>query len=400
MSKPHSDKQRILFICPQPFFEWRGSPIRVKASMMALSNNGHKVDLLTLPIGEEQDIGNVRIIRAWNFFNSKKISIGPSALKLWFDLILLIQGITLICRHKYDVLHGTEEAGFICYLLSFLNRSKVIYEKHSDSYSYNPKGLLKHILSLYRLSERITIKRSHAVISTGPGLDEQAKQESKTKQDELLNEQKYFVIPDTPSSIQEPTIEEIQSVRSSLSQNDQDVLVAYAGSFASYQGIDIIFEAIPAIIKKNPKIQFIIIGGNQQEITNYKKQLDAHNALQHVQFIGKIHPDKLPAYLAAADILLAPRKSGINSPLKILDYFKAGAAIVATNTKANQRLLNSDNAKLSEFSSQDFSTAINELAESEKKRKELGKNAHLLYKQTYNFSEYSKQLNSVYEFLK
>ena len=400
MSKQFADKQRVLFICPQPFFEWRGSPIRVKATMTAFSNQGHQVDLLTLPIGEEQNFDNVRIIRAWNLFNSKKISIGPSALKLWFDLVLLIQGFNLICRNKYDVLHGTEEAGFICYLLSFFNRAKVVYEKHSDSFSYNPKGILKPILSLYRLTETITIKRSNAVISTGPGLDEQAKGEARNKQGELPQENKYFVIPDTPSSIQECTYEEIKLIRSKISQHADDVIVSYAGSFASYQGIDIIFEAIPNIITKNPNIQFVIIGGNEQEIAQYKKQLDAANALQNVQFLGMIHPDKLPAYLAAADILLAPRKSGINSPLKILDYFKAGAAIVATNTTANQRLLNSENAKLSEFSAAAFSEAINELATSKEEREKLGKNAHALYQQTYNFSEYSKQLKAVYEHLK
>ena len=159
-------------------------------------------------------------------------------------------------------------------------------------------------------------------------------------------------------------------------------------------------EAIPNIITKNPNIQFVIVGGNEHEIAHYKKQLGDANALQNVQFLSMIHPDKLPAYLAAADILLAPRKSGINSPLKILDYFKAGAAIVATNTTANQRLLNSENAKLSEFSAAAFSEAINELATSKEEREKLGKNAHALYQQTYNFSEYSKQLKAVYEHLK
>lgn len=399
MPKTFSDKQRILYICPQPFFEWRGSPIRVKASMTALGKE-HDVDLLTLPIGEDQEIENVRIIRAWNIFNSKKISIGPSALKLWFDLILLIQGLILISRNKYDVLHGTEEAGFLCYLLSFFSNASVVYEKHSDSYSYSPKGILKPVLSLYRLTEKITIRKSDAVISTGPGLDEQAKHDAQTKGSNPLNESKFFMIPDTPSSIQESSADEVASVRESLIKNDQDVIVSYAGSFASYQGIDIIFEAIPEIVKQNSNIQFVIVGGNTQEIEHYKTQLEAENALQNIQFLGKIHPDKLPAYLAASDVLLAPRKSGVNSPLKILDYFKAGAAIVATNTKANQRLLNSDNALLSEFSADAFSAAIIELSNSEQKRQQLGKNAYQLYQSTYNFNEYSKQLKEVYSYLK
>ncbi len=397
MSKPLSDKPRVLFICPQPFFEWRGSPIRVKANVTALSDLGFDVDLLTLPIGDDQEINNVRIIRAWNLLGSKKIAIGPSLLKLWFDLILLIQGFTLISKNNYRVLHGTEEAGFICYILSLFCRSKIIFEKHSDSNSYTPKGLLKPVLKVYRWVEKITIIKSHSVISTGPALDEQAKQEANVSQSSEVSNRKFYVIPDTPSSTLEPSNEEIVSVKKSLSNNPEDVIVSYAGSFASYQGIDIIFDAIPTIIQDNPNIKFVIIGGSAEEIEFYQSQLSTQNAAEYVQFLGKIHPDKLPAYLAAADILLAPRKSGVNSPLKILDYFKASAAIVATNTVANKRLLDSNNALLCEFSAKAFSEAIKALAASKQERQHLAKNAYELYKNRYNFKEFTNQLNTVYK---
>ncbi|MGH1427939.1 MAG: glycosyltransferase [Arenicella sp.] len=400
MTKPSSsnNKPRVLFICPQPFFEWRGSPIRVKANVTALSELGYDVDLLTLPIGAEQHIDNVRIIRGWDFFGSTKISIGPSLLKLWFDMILLIQGLTLIMRNKYQILHGTEEAGFICYLLSLVSRKQFIFEKHSDSNSYQPSGLLKPILKLYRLTEKLTIIKSNSVISTGPALDEQAKDDANISQSNIDGSDKFFVIPDTPSSTLEPSEDEINQARQSLISSPDDVIISYAGSFASYQGIDIIFDAIPSIVSENPHAKFAIIGGSSSEITHYQTLLKQQGVEEHhIQFLGKIHPDKLPAYLAAADILLAPRKSGVNSPLKILDYFKAGAAIVATNTSANQRLLNNDNAVLCEFSATAFSKAIKDLSSSKEQRERLGKNAHKLYKTQYNFEQFKQQLGAVYQ---
>ena len=397
MQKTSTSKPRVLFICPQPFFEWRGSPIRVKANVTALSNLGFDVDLLTLPIGDEQTIEHVRIIRAWNFFGSKKIAIGPSLLKLWFDLILLIQGLTLISKNKYNALHGTEDAGFICYILSLFNRSKFIFEKHSDSNSYKPKGLLKPVLKAYQWVEKITVIKSNSVISTGPALDEQAKQEARVSPSDDIENQKFYVIPDTPSSTLEPTKEEIHSIRNTLVAHQEDVIVSYAGSFASYQGVDIIFDAIPAIIKDNPRIKFVIIGGSSEEIEFYQAQLSKQHVAENVNFLGKIHPDKLPAYLAAADILLAPRKSGVNSPLKILDYFKAKAAIVATATVANKRLLDNDNALLCDFSADAFSEAIKTLATSKQERQRLADNAYKLYKGRYNFTEFTKQLNTVYK---
>ena len=141
----------------------------------------------------------------------------------------------------------------------------------------------------------------------------------------------------------------------------------------------------------------MIVGGSDDEIAHYQKQLKSQGVSDQVIFLGKIHPDKLPTYLSASDILLAPRKSGVNSPLKILDYFKAGAAIVATNTKANQRLLNDENSVLCEFSQDAFAQSILDLSASPEKRKALGEKAYELYQSTYNFKEFSKQVETVYQ---
>lgn len=388
----NSAKQRVLFICPQPFFEWRGSPIRVKFNALSLSKLGYEIDLLTLPIGSEEKIDNVRIIRAWNFFGSKKIDIGPSLLKLWFALVLLVQGTGLVLKNRYVILHGTEEAGFICYLLAKISRTRCIFEKHSDSHSYHPKFFLKPVLALYRIIEKLTIKGSNTVISTGPALNEQALEMAGVSK----QGNKFYMIPDTPSSNIEASPDNVLEIRNQITTKEEQVVLTYAGSFASYQGIDIVFDSIPIIIKQYPQALFIIIGGSETEIKFYQEKLANAGVSEQVKFLGKIPPDTLTVYLAASDILLAPRKSGVNSPLKILDYFKAGAAIVATNTEANKRLLNNGNAVLSEFNVEGFSTAIMQLIASPNKRQRIAKNAHELYKNKYNFSVFKNQISEAY----
>lgn len=392
-------QKKVLFISPQPFFEWRGSPIRVKFNLLALEQSGYQVDLLTLPIGADEPSVKSRIIRAWNPFRAKSISIGPSPLKIWFDLILLIQGIGLVLRNRYDILHGTEEAGFLCYLLSFICRAQCVYEKHSDSASYQASGMKKLLLGAYTMVEKLTIKRVDLVICTGPGLEEQARGFS--------SRQTIACIPDIPSSTVETSAEQVQQRRGSLLRqppfdsidHDNVVLTTYVGSFAKYQGVDIIFQAIPMVVNQNSKIRFIIIGGDEGEIQAYQSRLDEAGAGESVLFLGKIAPDELPSYLSASDILLAPRQSGINSPLKILDYFKAGGAIVATNTIANQRLLNSENAELCEFDAVSFSQSILKLTDDVGRREHIALNGHKLYQSTYNFTAFTKQLEQTYQAL-
>lgn len=384
-----TQKEKVLFISPQPFFEWRGSSIRVKFNVMALSEQGYDVSLLTLPIGEDVPGLDLKVIRAWNIFNSKKIAIGPSLLKLWFDLILFIQGALLVRKNKYTVLHGTEEAGFICFLLSKLCGAKYIYEKHSDIASYKKGGLIKRlVLGLYAKAEDLTIKHADLVICTGPGLSEQTKSTHPN--------QTIITIPDIPSSLVEAKSDDILSVRNQMLSHKDDVLVSYVGSFAEYQGVDVIFDAIPQVLAENKNIKFMIIGGSLEEIEAHKSKLSDLGIENYVHFINSIHPDELPAYLSASDILLAPRKSGINSPLKILDYFKAASAIVATNMEANKRLLNDDNAMLCDFNAADFAQEILTLANDEEKRNEIRLNAYKLYQTHYNFSTFKSSIDEAY----
>ena len=61
MSKQQS--KRVLFIASQPFFQWRGSPIRLGFDLMSLSQLGYEVEFLTLPIGEPREIPGVKIVR-------------------------------------------------------------------------------------------------------------------------------------------------------------------------------------------------------------------------------------------------------------------------------------------------------------------------------------------------
>ena len=195
--------------------------------------------------------------------------------------------------------------------------------------------------------------------------------------------------------------QEADRIRQEFAPDDR-VMVTYVGSFASYQGIDIIFDAMPEVARHDRNVRFLIIGGSDEEISHYKKQLESKGVMtegaeKRVAFIGKIPPDRLPAYLLASDILLAPRKSGINSPLKILDYFKAGGAIVATNTVANQRLLDESTAELCEFEAQAFADAILRLAGDSDHRHQLGKNGRSKYLNEFNFTTFKGQLANAYQ---
>ena len=208
-----------------------------------------------------------------------------------------------------------------------------------------------------------------------------------------------FHIFDITSSLAEPLTEKVEQIRNKLVKRKDEVLVTFVGSFALYQGVDLMFATIPKVVKQNAYIRFIIIGGTEDEIYPKKIMLKERHVDANVTFLGKVAPDALPEYLYASDILLSPRISGVNTPFKILDYMKAGKAIMATDVPSHRLLLNEATAVFAKPAPEQLSIALERLAGDEVKRRQMGLSGRNLYETKYNFGNYRHQLKKCYEYV-
>lgn len=386
------NKKRVLFIASQPFFQWRGSPIRLGFDLMSLSQLGYQVDFLTLPIGERREIEGVNIIRAPNFFFAKKIAIGPSPLKIAFDCVIFWMALWRVLTRRYAVVHGVEDCGFIAWLTGRLSFAKVIFERHSDPASYKKKkGIGNLIVKVYAAVERFVMRHADAVIGTGPGLVEHAMRVGRAS--------RACLIPDIPSSLAEVDRTAAKVVRAKCSRSDKDILIGYVGSFAVYQGIDLLFGAIPLVAKKEPNARFVIIGGSEQEKAARRAELKAAGCLNSVVFAGFIDPDELPSHLAAFDILLSPRISGMNTPLKLLDYLKVKVPIVATDCEANRLILTPEIAELTPLTPEGLADGIIRLCENPERRAALAGAGEEILQAHHSFSVFKNGLHQCYEYV-
>jgi glycosyltransferase involved in cell wall biosynthesis len=380
--------RRILLISPQPYFQWRGSPLRVSFNVRALAELGYAVDLLAMPVGEDKTVPGVTLHRAPNFIRAKDLPIGPSAPKALLDIALYGKAAALARRHAYAVIHGIEDAGPIAAVLARRHGAKMIFEKHSDPASYK-KGFLRNlVMAAYRRVERFSILRADAVIGTGPALVEQARTIAPGKP--------VHHIFDIPSSLVEPDPARAAEARARLGVPPGGILALYVGSFAVYQGIDLLFRAIPLALRKNPDLVFAVVGGSPAQIDKHQTALMDLGLADRVLFPGHIHPDELPHLLAAADLLLSPRIAGGNTPLKLLDYLKAGRAIVACDNPANRLILDDTNARLAAPDPEAFADGIAALAADAPLRERLGAAGRRLHLSTYNYDRFKERLADVY----
>lgn len=383
--------KRVLFLASQPFFEKRGSPIRLGFDLLSLSELGYEVEFITLPLGERREIQGVKTTRVPNLFFAKKISIGPSPLKLAFDFLILLYATWRVLFNKYAVVHGVEDCGIIALFAGRIGGAKVVFERHSDPESYSgARGAKKFLLEKYKKIERHVILRADAVICTGPGLVENAKK--------MGCASRACMIADIPSSLKTASAGQIEAARERFAADPGTVLAGYVGSFAAYQGIDLLFKSIPLAARENPNLKFIIIGGSPVEVADRRAQLAEDGVLDRVEFAGFVDPDELPAWLSAFDILLSPRISGLNTPLKLLDYLKSGAAIAATDCPANRLILDENTALLASPDPAGFANAVLRLAQDAGLREKLARNGKTVLDERHNFKCFKEGLRQCYEY--
>jgi glycosyltransferase involved in cell wall biosynthesis len=380
--------QRVLFIAPQPYFQWRGSPIRVGFNVQALAELGYEVDLLTLPVGEDRQTPGVRVIRVANPFGVKNIPIGPSGHKAVFNALLFFKALALAFQRRYAVIHAVEETAAFAWFVAMLTNARLIFEKHSDPASHKASPLKNLVLAAYRQAEKLSIMTADLVIATGEGLCEQARAVSPRK--------RVRHIFDIPSSLAEPEPAHVKRLAQELRRHPAEMLAMYVGSFAVYQGIDLMFESMQYVIARHPQVRFVVIGGSADEIRQRTEWLKTRRIDGSVTFLGTVPPDVLPNYLAAADILLSPRIAGINTPLKLLDYLKVGRPIVATDNPANRRILDDTVAMLVDPLPLQFAEAISRLIADEDVRDQMGERGRRLVAEVYNFGEFKRRLGECY----
>lgn len=386
-----STQQRVLFLAPQPFFVWRGSPIRVAFDVRALAENGWEVDLLTLPIGEDRPFPGVRVLRVPKLPGLDHVPIGPSPAKLLYDVLILLWGLGLVVRRRYDVIHGVEDAGIIACSLAALGGAACVFEKHSDPKSHGAGKLRNLVLAAYSRVERLAILCSDAVIGTGRTLVTQVRTVRPLKP--------AYHIFDLPSSTVEPDDARAAGIRAGLLRAPGELLALYVGSFAVYQGIDLLFDAMADVFAKRGDLRLVVIGGSEAERALRRRWLAERGFEDRVTFAGFIAPDALPDHLRAADILLSPRTAGVNSPLKMLDYLKAGRAIVATDIAANRELVDEQTARLVEPTPAGFSAGVLALADAPALREALATRGRRLIDETYNLPEFRRRLALCYQTL-
>jgi glycosyltransferase involved in cell wall biosynthesis len=158
--------------------------------------------------------------------------------------------------------------------------------------------------------------------------------------------------------------------------------VGYTGHFYAGRGADLLLDLALGL----PNINFLWIGGRDKDIEPWREKL-VGMGIKNVKITGFIPKSQLPAYQAAADILVMPYSRKISgssggsierviNPMKMFDYLAAGRAIVASDIPVFHEVLNPEIAEFCEpENSSDWVETIKKLKDDPQRLKQLSASA-------------------------
>lgn len=343
----------ILMIAPEPFFEPRGTPFSEFHRIRALTSLGHTVDLATYPFGRDVEMRGLRIFRSLRPPFIRHIGIGPSWTKVPLNLLLTLTACRLALTGRYDAVHSHEEGGGIGVILAWLLRVPHLYDMHSSlpqqvtNFGYRKMPGLAWILG--RL-ERVMIRGSRVVIVICADLETTVRQ--------IRSDVPTVLIENAPGSGDRPTAGSGLAIRHALGLDAETPVALYTGTFEHYQGLDLLYAAMARVKTRRPDARLVLVGGDAAQVAHARQQISALGLTTEVILTGQRPADEIPAYLDAATVLVSPRSTGTNTPLKIYQYLRSGRAIVATNLRTHTQVLSEDFAFLAAPTPDAFGDAI------------------------------------------
>ena len=379
---------KILLLAPQPFYQERGTPIAVDLILRALSARGDAVDVLTYAEGADVRYPGVTIHRLPQVPFTRGIGPGPSLKKILCDVVFFRAALRLAGRAQYELVHAVEESVFI---------ARVIRRVHGIPYLYDMDSCLsEQIRAKYPALalpaawlerwEAAAIRDAAAVVPVCDALAGIA---------EHFGARRIVLLRDI--SLLSLNNQAMNSGRPMKNEWGVDgPIVMYIGNLERYQGIDLLLESFAIARRHVPAAHLVVVGGDPQHIRRYEAVAKRLALGDHVHFVGPRPVAQMTDCVEAADVLVSPRLSGGNTPMKIYSYLASGKAILATDLPTHTQVLSAEVAVLRAPTPEAFADGLVRLLEDSALRRRLGAAASRLAEQRYSYSVFLKTFNDLY----
>jgi PEP-CTERM/exosortase A-associated glycosyltransferase len=123
---------------------------------------------------------------------------------------------------------------------------------------------------------------------------------------------------------------------------DGAIVLGFVGSFYAYEGLELLLEAMPAIIERLPHARILLVGGGPEE-QRLKAIAEASGIKDYVRFAGRVPHADVQRYYDLIDVLVYPRfrmrLTDLVTPLKPLEAMAQKKLLIASDVGGHRELI-------------------------------------------------------------
>lgn len=121
-----------------------------------------------------------------------------------------------------------------------------------------------------------------------------------------------------------------------------DEVIGFLGSFYDYEGLDLLIDAMPALIARRPGAQLLLVGGGPMEAA-LRAQAAASPVADAIRFVGRVPHAQVERYYSLVDVLAYPRRrmrlTDLVTPLKPLEAMAQMKLVAASDIGGHRELI-------------------------------------------------------------
>jgi PEP-CTERM/exosortase A-associated glycosyltransferase len=123
---------------------------------------------------------------------------------------------------------------------------------------------------------------------------------------------------------------------------DSKTVLGFIGSFFSWEGLSLLIDALPEILRQRSDVRLLLVGSGEEEAA-LRRQTAELGLRDHVIFAGRVPHTEVDGVYAAIDILVYPRPStrltDLVTPLKPLEAMALGKLYVASDCGGHREMV-------------------------------------------------------------
>lgn len=284
----------------------------------------------------------VEIVDGLTFHRTPGLASGPPGLREWREIAALARAITQLAgRWRPDLLHAHSPA--LCGMaaaraarrlgLPLVYEIRAFWEDAAVGNGEGREGSLKYRLT--RALENHVVARADAVVTICAGLRDDLVSRGVAPERIALSpngvDLSLFGSPPPPDP----------ALAAELGLGTGPV-IGFIGSFYDYEGLDVLIDAMPLLLAREPGARLILVGGGPMDAA-LRARAAASPAAGAIHFTGRVPHAEVERWYALMDIMAYPRKASrlteLVTPLKPLEAMAQGKLVAASSVGGHRELI-------------------------------------------------------------